>query len=86
MTGSRSDVTDEPVTTSEPLIETPTRSELDGLLDELYHGQERLSQAEIQRRAVAAELPAEILIKVSALPEGEYALDEVADLLGATPG
>ncbi|WBB82562.1 hypothetical protein O7606_25890 [Micromonospora sp. WMMD882] len=57
---------------------------LDDLLDDIYHGQERVSQAEIQRRAVAAELPAELLTRISALPQGEYAMDEVADLLGGS--
>ncbi|WP_192771759.1 hypothetical protein [Plantactinospora soyae] len=60
--------------------------ELDGLLDDLYFGQERVTQAEIQRRAVAAEVPAELLTRITALPEGEYAVDEVAELLGGTPG
>jgi rRNA maturation endonuclease Nob1 len=55
---------------------------LDDLLDDLYRGQERISQAEIQRRAVAAELPAELLTRIAALPQGEYAVDEVAELLG----
>ena len=43
-----------------------------------------MSQAEIQRRAVAADLPAELLTRISALPQGEYAMDEVADLLGGS--
>ncbi|WP_428967146.1 hypothetical protein [Micromonospora fluostatini] len=60
------------------------RQDLDDLLDDIYHGQERISQAEIQRRAVAAELPAELLTRISALPEGEYAMDEAADLLGGS--
>ncbi|WDZ88239.1 hypothetical protein [Micromonospora cathayae] len=57
---------------------------LDDLLDDIYHGQERVTQAEIHRRAVAAELPAELLTRISALPQGEYAMDEVADLLGGS--
>jgi hypothetical protein len=60
--------------------------ELDALLDDLYSGQERITQAEIQRRAVAAEVPAELLTRITALPEGEYAADEVAELLGGTAG
>ncbi len=60
--------------------------ELDALLDEIYFGQERVSQAEIQRRAVAAELPAGLLTRITALPQGEYSIDEVADLLGGTTG
>ncbi|WP_416905842.1 hypothetical protein [Micromonospora echinospora] len=57
---------------------------IDDLLDDIYHGQERISQAEIQRRAVAADLPADLLTRISALPQGEYAMDEVADLLGGS--
>ncbi|MEU4568251.1 hypothetical protein [Micromonospora sp. NPDC023956] len=57
---------------------------IDDLLDDIYHGQERISQAEIQRRAVAAALPADLLTRISALPQGEYALDEAADLLGGS--
>jgi hypothetical protein len=60
--------------------------ELDALLDDLYSGQERITQAEIQRRAVAAEVPAELLIRITALPQGDYAVDEVAELLGGTAG
>lgn len=73
--------------TDEPLIDAtdePTTRALDDLLDEIYQGQERVSQAEIQRRAVAAELPADLLTRISALPQGEYAMDEVADLLGGS--
>ncbi|WP_091458417.1 hypothetical protein [Micromonospora inyonensis] len=57
---------------------------IDDLLDDIYHGQERISQAEIHRRAVAAELPAAVLTRISALPQGEYAMDEVADLIGGS--
>lgn len=56
------------------------------LLDEIYRGQERITQAEIQRQAVAAELPADLLIRITAMPQGEYAIDEAAELLGETPG
>lgn len=59
---------------------------LDDLLDDLYHGQERISQVDIYRRAVAAELPAQLLSRLNALPQGEYAVDEVSDLLGGTAG
>ncbi|MBO4205513.1 hypothetical protein [Micromonospora echinofusca] len=65
--------------------DAPTR-ELDDLLDDIYLGQERVTQAEIQRRAVAQEVPAELLTRICALPEGEYALEEVAELLGGTTG
>ncbi|MFD1083654.1 hypothetical protein [Micromonospora andamanensis] len=59
---------------------------LDELLDDLYHGQERISQVDIYRRAVAAELPAQLLSRLNALPQGEYAVDEVTDLLGGSAG
>jgi len=61
----------------------PTR-QIDDLLDELYFGLERVSQAEIYRRAVAAELPADVLARINAMPQGEYAIDEAAELLGGT--
>jgi hypothetical protein len=55
--------------------------DLDGLLDDIYLGQQRMTQAEIHRRAVAAELPADLLTRITAMPEGEYAMDEAAELL-----
>ncbi|WP_405116746.1 hypothetical protein [Micromonospora sp. NBC_01405] len=64
--------------------EEPDARLLDELLDEIYHGQERISQADIYRRAVAAELPAVLLTRIAALPQGEYAVDEAADLLGGS--
>ncbi|TWG13319.1 hypothetical protein FHX75_13356 [Micromonospora palomenae] len=63
--------------------EVDTR-QLDELLDDIYHGQERISQADIYRRAVAAELPPTLLSRIAALPQGEYAADEAADLLGGS--
>lgn len=72
------------MTDDAPVTEQPDTRPLDDLLDDLYHGQERISQTDIYRRAVAAELPAELLTRVAALPQGEYAVDEVADLLGGT--
>ena len=54
---------------------------LDVFLDELYHGRERLSSGEIQRSAISADLPADLLTRVDALPEGEYAQDEAAEAL-----
>ncbi|HEY0698896.1 MAG TPA: hypothetical protein VGD43_13925 [Micromonospora sp.] len=60
-------------------------SRVDDLLDEIYNGHERVSRAEIHRRAVAAELPAELLTRIDAMPEGEYAVDEAAELLGGSP-
>ncbi|MEO3929555.1 hypothetical protein ABGB07_37720 [Micromonosporaceae bacterium B7E4] len=72
--------------TDQPARDDPASPELDALLDDLYAGQERLTQSEIQRRAVAAEVSAELLTRITALPQGEYAVDEVADLLGGTAG
>nr|WP_089158358.1 hypothetical protein [Micromonospora sp. NBS 11-29] len=72
------------MTDDAPVTEQPDTRPLDDLLDDVYHGQERISQADIYRRAVAAELPAELLTRIAALPQGEYAVDEVADLLGGT--
>ncbi|MFJ8581304.1 hypothetical protein [Micromonospora sp. NPDC093277] len=72
------------VTDDAPVTEQPDTRLLDELLDDIYHGQERISQADIYRRAVAAELPAELLSRIAALPQGEYAVDEVADQLGGT--
>ncbi|MER7890751.1 hypothetical protein ABTX15_13090 [Micromonospora sp. NPDC094482] len=64
--------------------ETTDARRLDDLLEDLYHGQERISQGNIYRRAVAAELPADWLARIAALPEGEYSVDEAADLLGGS--
>ncbi|SCF08507.1 hypothetical protein [Micromonospora mirobrigensis] len=74
------------MTDDAPVTEQPDTRPLDELLDDIYHGQERISQADIYRRAVAAELPAELLSRIAALPQGEYAADEAADLLGGTVG
>jgi hypothetical protein len=57
--------------------------ELDAFLDDAFDGQERLSSADLQRRAIAADLPALALTRVDALPEGEYAQDEAAEALRA---
>lgn len=59
---------------------------IDDFLDDAYVGQERLSSADLQRSAVAAELPATVLTRIDALPEGEYAQDEAAEALRATGG
>ncbi|MFF3855218.1 hypothetical protein [Micromonospora sp. NPDC002575] len=76
-------VTVAPVSDAGPVEEPDTRP-LDELLDDVYRGQERISQADIYRRAVAAELPAALLTRIAALPQGEYAVDEAADLLGGS--
>ncbi|WP_406041577.1 hypothetical protein OG799_34760 [Micromonospora sp. NBC_00898] len=72
------------MTDDAPVTDEPDIRQVDELLDDIYRGQERITQAEIYRRAVAAELPAELLSRIAALPEGEYAVDEAADLLGGT--
>ena len=51
---------------------------LESFFDEIYSGHGRLTRNEIQRRAVLADLPAELMAALDALPEGEYAHDEVA--------
>lgn len=55
--------------------------DLESQLDSLFIGEERLSVAEIRRRAVAEDMPSDVLLSTDALPEGEYALDEVLDAL-----
>ncbi|GAB3364846.1 hypothetical protein RMN56_17640 [Micromonospora halotolerans] len=72
------------MTDDAPVTEQPDTRQLDELLDDIFRGQERMSQADIYRRAVAAELPADLLSRIDSLPEGEYAVDEAADLLGGT--
>jgi hypothetical protein len=54
---------------------------LDDFLDEAFSGQERLSSADLQRGAIAADLPATVMTRIDALPEGEYAQDEAAEAL-----
>jgi hypothetical protein len=56
-------------------------TELDAFLDDAFDAQERLTSGDLQRRAVAADLPADLLTRIDALPEGEYAQDEAADAL-----
>ncbi|MEU4419393.1 hypothetical protein AB0F81_02125 [Actinoplanes sp. NPDC024001] len=55
--------------------------ELDQFLDDAYDAQERLTSGDLQRRAIAADLPPALLTRVDALPEGEYAQDEAAEAL-----
>ncbi|MFX0592003.1 hypothetical protein [Melissospora conviva] len=68
------------------MTDDATTEVLDGFLDDLYLGRDRMNQTEIQRRAVVAELPAELMVRISALPEGSYEIEEVAEMLGTTPG
>ncbi|MET7751231.1 hypothetical protein [Micromonospora sp. NPDC005367] len=72
------------MTDDAPVTDKPDTRRLDDLLEDLYHGQERVSRSDIYRRAVAAELPADWLTRIGALPEGEYSVDEAADLLGGS--
>jgi len=65
--------------TSEPI------ADLRALLDEAYSGQERLTRDEIARRAIAADLPADEMARIDALPEGEYAEDEALEALRQLP-
>jgi hypothetical protein len=58
---------------------------LDEFLDDVYVSQERLTSADLQRSAIAADLPATVLTKIDALPEGEYAQDEAAEALRTLP-
>ena len=67
--------------TDDGTIDEAVTVDLDALLDDIYLGQQRMTQAEIHRRAVAAELPADLLTRITAMPEGEYAMDEAAELL-----
>jgi hypothetical protein len=67
------------------VTDEPLSSDLDALLDDIYLGEDRVTQSEIQRRAVAAELPADLLTRITAMPQGEYAIDEAAEVLRATP-
>ncbi|MFG1842749.1 hypothetical protein [Micromonospora sp. NPDC049175] len=75
------EVTDDAFVTDEP----DTRA-LDDLLNDVYRAQERVTQAEIYRQAVAAELSPDLLARIDALPEGEYSVDEASDLLGGSIG
>jgi hypothetical protein len=67
--------------TSPAVTTEPAPSGLRSLLAEAYTGQERLSRDEIRRRALAADLPADELTRIDALPEGEYAEDEAVEAL-----
>ena len=54
---------------------------MDEFLDDAYRAQERLTSGELQRMAIAADLPASALTRIDALPEGEYAQDEASEAL-----
>jgi hypothetical protein len=54
---------------------------LDSFLDTAYLGQERMTSTEIQRSALDAELPAVLMTRIDALPEGTYTQDEASEAL-----
>ncbi len=60
-------------------MSTPHLPGLGQFLDELYRADERRSRDEIVRAAAVAGLPAVTLTRLDALPEGEYAYDEVVE-------
>ena len=50
-------------------------------LEEAYLGRDRLTDIEIQKSAMAAELPAVLMTRIDALPEGMYSQDEASEAL-----
>jgi hypothetical protein len=64
---------------------TDRETDLAAFLDEAFDSQERISSGDLQRRAIAADLPAELLTRIDALPEGEYAQDEALDAVHELP-
>ena len=54
---------------------------LDEFLDDAFAAQERMTSADLQRQAIAADLPASAMTRIDALPEGEYLQDEAAEAL-----
>lgn len=63
-----------------------TTERLEQLLAETFRANERVSRDEIRRRAAAAELPPVLMTRVNALPDGEYAEDEVREALSQLAG
>lgn len=55
--------------------------DVSSILDEIFVGQERLSRDEIYRRAQITGTSVEMVEAFDALPEGEYAQDEVAEAI-----
>jgi len=49
------------------------------LITELYAGVDRLTSDEVVRRAVAANVPAGVIVQLESVPEGEYSQDEFAE-------
>jgi hypothetical protein len=54
---------------------------LDAYLDDAFLSTERLSSGDLQRGAIAADLPATAMTRIDALPEGEYSQDEASEAL-----
>jgi Family of unknown function (DUF6158) len=53
------------------------------VLTDLYAGVDRMTSDEVGRRAVAGNVPADVIAVLQAVPEGEYSLDEMLDALDA---
>jgi hypothetical protein len=64
---------------------TDNATELAAFLDDAFDAQERISSADLRRRAIAADLPADLRTRIDALPEGEYAQDEAGEALRELP-
>jgi len=60
-------------------------TDLEVFLDQAFDAQERISSGDLQRRALAADLSAELMTRIDALPEGEYAQDEALEALHELP-
>ncbi|MGI5239639.1 DUF6158 family protein [Dactylosporangium sp. CA-139066] len=60
---------------------TVAMHDIEELLDDLYGGRTRVSRSEIYRRAVAMDLPAEVVNALETLPEGDYAQEEAGEAL-----
>lgn len=58
---------------------------LETFLDDAFVGHERLTSADLQRSAIASDLPATAMTRIDALPEGEYAQDEASEALRTLP-
>ncbi|AEV82171.1 hypothetical protein ACWT_1155 [Actinoplanes sp. SE50] len=65
------------------MTESEENLRLAAFLDGAYRAEERMSSGDLQRRAIAEDLPASLLTRVDALPEGEYLQDEAAEALSA---
>jgi len=64
---------------------TDSDTGLEAFLDQVFDAQERISSGDLRRRAIAAGLPAALMTRIDALPEGEYAQDEASDALHELP-